>query len=177
MKLTATALFPFVLALVQATPWEEQELRRLSRFYKAPKAAKAPTPKQPDFVIIEKTTDDSAFVGAVAGGYALWVNLLFPYDTKTETMGSQTGTSNGRCMFLTEDGPDGPSICDFSFMLTNQAGEVSTLSISGGLPELDWSTPRSLAVVGGTGEFFGASGSMQVVEVNESTYMNKIYLA
>ena len=142
--------------------------------------------KEPDFFFAESFTSDFAFSlpggsgQENAGSYSVWVDDLWTYDAATNTRGTtEIGTSIGRCMFMTSAGTDGYSHCEYTLTLVAASGEESKLMVMGSVKDLDWVSPGyELAVVGGTGDFLGASGKMVVARLDTGgfNFLNSIYL-
>lgn len=94
----------------------------------------------------------------------VWVDKLWEWDGSEDLseIDTEIGTARGECSYLipgpASEAIAGPGYCAWTFTV----GE-DKLTVLGDVDSMDWSEPKTLAVVGGTGYYIGAEGSLDVV--------------
>lgn len=100
----------------------------------------------------------------MAGDSFVWNNQLWAMveDDNHPDLTASIGTSRGSCTYL-EDGEAAPGFCAWTLTMTSEEEEsVDKLMVMGDVDDFSWNTPQTLVVVGGTGRFQNAGGSIEV---------------
>ena len=116
-----------------------------------------------------------------AGDYYVWNNVLWTFDDTDNAPADPVGTSRGACILLASgDVEQVPGHCSWTLTIheTDKGGtiEENKLIIMGDVDDvMQWDTVQTLAIVGGTGEYEGAAGAIDVVS-ESSFFIYDIYL-
>eukprot|EP00977_Amphora_coffeiformis_P025069 scaffold18112_cov168-Amphora_coffeaeformis.AAC.3 len=105
-----------------------------------------------------------------AGDYYVWNNDLWDFDEKENVPTDMIGTSRGTCVLLASDVEQVPGHCMFTLTIHHPNSDESSdkpiqddkLMIMGDVDDLHWTTTQTMAVVGGTGEYEGAAGAIDI---------------
>lgn len=136
------------------------------------------------FVLAESTTGvrfirrDNTRQRTQAGDYTVWNDSLWTWHPDENYAIATIGRARGQCTQVM-DGFDAAGHCSWTFTLIDEGKdgtiEHHKLMITGDVASLAWTERQVLAIVGGTGMYAGATGTVHVT-FRDNFFIHEIHL-
>jgi hypothetical protein len=108
-----------------------------------------------------------------AGDSNVWEDRLWANHGNFDPPTEEIGTVRGGCSYLLDAaaGNESPGLCAWTLTIDGQG----QLMIASAVDTMTWNKPQTMAVVGGTGHFFGSTGSL-VITLSGGVFYSEVVL-